>query len=410
MKQSENQQRLYRIHAHLMGWFNQNKRDLPWRSTPREPYQVWISEIMLQQTQVETVIPYFEAWMARWPRVEDLAQASEDQVLKAWEGLGYYARARNILKAARLVTENYSGHLPDRYKDLLQLPGIGPYTAAAIASHCSGQVIGAVDANVLRVLSRLNQIEWTAGDPRSLKDCQKHLSLAMEELSKAPADAGRQHAPANPASSAINSGNADAFLDCGPDFQAGALNEALIELGALVCQAKTASCKLCPLNQDCLARAFDRMYAFPLPKDQIAKKEAYYSPLILYQEGLNAFAVEQRPSEGLLGGLWQFPMLEALLTEEEITSYLEARGYKVLSLHKLDAYRHTFSHLVWNLQPYIAVLSKKQHSNLVLAEETILEDGQDSVQWIAANELQNLAFSSSMTRLRDLVIQKGHDI
>lgn len=381
MHPTPNQLRLYRIHAQLMDWFNQQKRDLPWRVMPREAYKVWISEIMLQQTQVDTVIPYFQAWMAQWPTVEDLAQASEDQVLKAWEGLGYYARARNILKTARLVAKDYQGYLPETYQELIKLPGIGPYTAAAIASYTSGQTVGAVDANVLRVLSRLNQIEWTAGDPKSLKDCQQALSSAMEDL--------RKNQPTQ-----------------GPHFQAGPLNEALIELGALICQAKTASCPLCPLKNDCLAWANDRVYDFPLPKAKVLKKEVSYSLLILYRQDLQSFAVEQRPVDGLLGGLWQFPLPEGLQEPEDLRRSLENQGYQIVSLRKLAGFRHVFTHLVWNLEPYLVVLRGREEGHAPSLETCVVKENTDQVQWVSRKSLMDLPFSSSMTRLRDWVINQ----
>lgn len=393
IKQTNNQQRLHRIHTHLMDWFNQHKRDLPWRTTPREAYKVWISEMMLQQTQVDTVIPYFEDWMAKWPKVQDLARASEDQVLKAWEGLGYYARARNILKTARLIREEAGGSLPTSYKELLKLPGIGPYSAAAIASYTSGQAIGAVDANVLRVLSRLNQIEWTAGEPKSLKDCQNYLSSAMEALSKMKDWGARESASKNE-------------FDNDQNFQAGPLNEALIELGALICRSKKAACQVCPLKQDCLAFAYNSIYDFPLAKDKIAKKEEYYSLLILYQKDLQRFAVEQRPSKGLLGGLWQFPLLEGLRESDEIKSYLEDNGYQVFSLRKLEAYRHAFSHLVWNIVPYIIVIGDGRGENLPASEKSLLKESPDSFCWLPAKSLMDLPFSSSMTHLRDSIIKQ----
>jgi A/G-specific adenine glycosylase len=379
MDQTNNYNRTQLIYTHLMEWFDQNKRDLPWRLSPRTPYRVWISEIMLQQTQVETVIPYFDSWMETWPEVVDLAEASEDQVLKAWEGLGYYSRARNILKTARIIADTYQGVFPSTYKELIKLPGIGPYTAAAIASYTSEETVGAVDANVLRVLSRLNQIEWKAGDPKSLKACQTYLSQRMEEIKDNTSDKDSRN------------------------FQPGPLNEALIELGALICKAKTASCDLCPLQKDCLAYSYNSVYDFPLPKGKTAKKEEYYSLLILYRQDLNAFAVEQRPSPGLLAGLWQFPMLEGLRETDEIRTYLEDQSYRVSSIHKLKAYRHVFSHLIWNLEPYVAVLGQDFEID---PGNFVLQEANDTIRWLSDRAVMDLAFSSSMTELRDLVVDQ----
>lgn len=372
--------RIHTIYIHLMNWFDQNKRDLPWRISPRLAYRVWISEIMLQQTQVETVIPYFKRWMEKWPTVRDLAQASENQVLKAWEGLGYYSRALNILKTAKLVSDAYQGIFPANYKELIKLPGIGPYTAAAIASYTSEEAVGAVDANVLRVLSRLNQTEWTAGDPRSLKACQKQLNQYMDLLKQKKAE-----------------------QNCRV-FKPGPLNEALIELGALICKAKTASCAVCPLNEDCMAYMYNSVYDFPLPKTKTVKKEEYYSLLILYREDLKCFAVEQRPSQGLLGGLWQFPLLEGIRDADEIRNYLEDRSYRVSSIRKLKAVRHVFSHLIWTIEPYVIILgqdSNADYTNLTFQESS------HSYHWLPDQDVLDLPFSSSMTELRDLVVEQG---
>lgn len=380
MDQTNDNIRIIRTYRHLMDWFDHNKRDLPWRLSPRTPYRVWISEIMLQQTQVETVIPYFESWMEKWPTVKALAQASEDQVLKAWEGLGYYSRARNILKTARLICDTYLGVFPSSYKELLKLPGIGPYTAAAIASYTSEEAVGAVDANVLRVLSRLSQTEWTAGDPKSLKDCQKQLNHYMEVLE--------------------NNANSSKTRD----FRPGPLNEALIELGALICKAKSACCTQCPVKEDCLAYSYNSVYEYPLPKGKTVKKEEYYSLLLLYREDIKCFAVEQRPSQGLLAGLWQFPLLEGVRDTDEIRTYLEDRSYWVSSIRQLKAYRHVFSHLIWNIEPYVICLGQNSEN---IHEDFVLQESDHSYHWLPAESVMDLAFSSSMTGLRDLVVDQG---
>ena len=262
--------------AHLLlGWFDKNRRDLPWRKEPRDPYRVWVSEIMLQQTQVRTVIDYFNRWIDRFPDVFALAGAPLDRVLKAWEGLGYYSRARNLHKAARLIVTDYDGSLPRTAKGLQGLPGIGPYTAAAIASFCFDEQVMAVDGNVRRVTARLFAIE---GD--------------------------------------VTRGVARRLLK--PFYQsdqAGRVNEALMELGALCCTPGQPACGDCPFRSSC--RAFREGTPGNYPVSKRKRKPPHVrrqGVLILRGDSLY---LTRRPEKGMLGGLWGIPLLEG---EDKLSS------------------------------------------------------------------------------------------
>ena len=251
----------------LLEWFHQFKRDLPWRRE-RTPYRVWVSEVMLQQTQVKTVIPYFERWMERFPNVNTLAESPLDEVLKAWEGLGYYRRARLLHAGAQEVAEDYRGRLPDEYEALLRLPGIGTYTAAAISSLVFNGNVLAVDGNVKRVAARLFTLP----------------GVVTEKAAKEP------------------------LLPYLPRGRAGAFNEALMELGATLCTPKSPLCSNCPVSKHCAAFQRGRVANFPQPK---AKKNVPHLEryALLYRRGHSLYLRQRRENE-MLGGLWGFPLAE----------------------------------------------------------------------------------------------------
>ena len=251
----------------LLEWFRQSKRDLPWRRE-RTPYRVWVSEVMLQQTQVRTVIPYFERWLERFPDAHALAKAPLDEVLKAWEGLGYYRRARLLHAGAQEVVRRYGGRLPERYEALLQLPGIGTYTAAAIASLAFGEDVLAVDGNVKRVAARLFALPGVVTEKAAKGTLLPHL----------------------------------------PRGQAGDFNEALMELGATVCTPKTPLCSRCPVSGDCTAFQRGQVADFPEPKPK--KKVPHVKRYaLLYRRG-DSLYLRQRDRDEMLGGLWGFPLTE----------------------------------------------------------------------------------------------------
>ena len=258
--------------ADLLAWYRDVARDLPWRRT-RDPYGIWVSEIMLQQTQVATVIPYWERWMARFPTAAKLAKAREDEVLKRWEGLGYYSRARHLQAAARMVVDHHGGQVPDTWDAVRRLPGVGDYTAGAILSIAFGQAVPAVDGNVLRVMSR--------------------IALVRDDV-------------ARPATKKAITGLARALL-AGVD-DPGALNQALMELGATVCGPARPRCDACPVARHC--RAFAAGVAEELPVKAGAKPpKALVLGAALVARGDEVLLVK-RPAPGIWGGLWALPTAE----------------------------------------------------------------------------------------------------
>ena len=257
-----------RLASRLLNWYHANKRTLPWRGHP-SAYAVWVSEIMLQQTRVETVIPYFERWMGLFPTVQALASASEQDVLNAWEGLGYYSRARNLHKAAKIVAEQYQGEVPRQLDELRKLPGIGRYTMGAIASIAFDMDVPALDGNIKRVYARLFDVEQpvdsTVGE------------TILWEL-------------------------ADRNL---PQGHAGDYNQALMDLGATICVPKNPRCLICPVMRLCLARQRGTQNERPVKTPKKDVPHYVHAAAVTLQRGKVLLA--QRPSQGLLGGMWEFP-------------------------------------------------------------------------------------------------------
>ncbi len=255
--------------ARLLAWYAKNKRDLPWRREAHNPYRVWISEIMLQQTQVATVIPYYKRFVARFPNVRSLAQAKLDDVLKVWEGAGYYARARNLHRAAKEIVTRFGGALPSTVDELLTLPGIGRYTAGAIASIAFQRDAPVLDGNVTRVLCRYFRI---GDDPKSGKT-QKRLWQLVEDL--------------------LPRGRADAF------------NQGLMELGATVCTPRNPQCQACPLNRMCEARRLGVQEKFPTKPKERKTPHHKVAVGVIWKRG--RILIAQRLADEMLGGLWEFP-------------------------------------------------------------------------------------------------------
>lgn len=259
----------------LVAWYHANRRDLPWRRTS-DPYAVWVSEVMLQQTRVDTVIPYYERFLARWPTVDALASADDDDVRSAWSGLGYYRRASSMLAAAAQVVRDHDGTLPRDVDALLALPGFGRYTAGAVASIAFGARAPAVDGNVQRTLARVFGIE---GDVTS-----------------------------GPGSKAVWN-EAAILANCD---EPGDLNQALIELGALVCTPKRPSCEVCPVRAECVAYAEGKQDSIPPPRVRAKKKDVELTMLLVVRRD-DRVLLERQPKDGLFGGLWCLPMLEGRL-------------------------------------------------------------------------------------------------
>ena len=300
---------LDKIAKPLLKWFRARARSLPWRDDPR-PYYVWVSEIMLQQTRVTAVLPYFSRFITALPDIRALAAVDDDALMKLWEGLGYYSRARNLKKAAIQVVEKHGGKIPRDFDALLSLPGVGRYTAGAIASIAFGQRTPAVDGNVLRVVSRL-----TASRKDILRDATKRaVENALAEIM--PKDAGL-------------------------------FNQAMMELGALVCLPRAAHCEECPLASLCRAHAEGLESELPV---KTAKKERRIEPrtvLLIEQNG--QFAIAKRPKRGLLANLWEFPNFPGEKKRTEVLALCKNAGLSVQSARRMEAARHIFTHIEWRL-------------------------------------------------------------
>lgn len=302
----------------LLAWFDAGARDLPWRRSD-DPYAIWVSEVMLQQTRVDTVVPYFRRWMERFPTVEVLADADLDEVLKAWEGLGYYRRARMLHGAAAVVRDRHGGHLPSSPGTLRELPGVGEYTAGAVASIAFGRATPAVDGNVRRVLSRLFDLPRpTAGELRTL--------------------AGELVDPTRP----------------------GDFNQALMELGATVCTPRSPRCGDCPWSGPCRARRLGLQESRPLPRERSGVREVDVGVAVVARQGTGSgreLFLVRRPEGGLLGGLWEFPGEETRSGEEAAgaaaRAALRAGGPLVGEPTPLGPLSHAFSHLRATYHPFL---------------------------------------------------------
>jgi len=320
----------------LLGWYSNEKRDLPWRLN-RDPYRVWISEIMLQQTRVDTVIPFYNRFMDKFPNIQALADADEQEVLKAWEGLGYYSRARNLQTAAREVVALHNGQMPSVPKLLGALKGIGPYTKGAILSIAFGQPEPAVDGNVMRVLSRILEIDEDIALPKTRK--------TFETLVRG----------------IISHDDPSSF------------NQGLMELGALICTPQSPMCLFCPVQQHCRAFHVGRQLELPV-KSKAKKKKTIRYAAILIQNHEGKVLIEKRPQKGLLAGLWQFPMIELEVKGDA----LEGKAAKELGIElevgeKAGVLKHVFTHLIWEIDIFhaktLATESASERMRFVTLEE-----------------------------------------
>ena len=292
--------RLQAMAGPLLAWYDENKRDLPWRGTG-DPYRVWVSEIMLQQTRVAAVMPYYQRWMEELPTVEALAAVDEERLMKLWQGLGYYSRARNLQRAARMIVEEYRGRFPDRYEDLLRLPGVGDYTAGAIASIAFSRPVPAVDGNVLRLAARVADIEEDIMDGRVRQMFRRLMEQAM------------------------------------PTNRPGDFNQAMMDLGSAVCLPNSPPlCGQCPLAALCEAKRLGRQGELPVRRKKARRRREEMTVYLLLREG--RVALRRREGRGLLAGLWEFPHVPGALAEAQAGGPVAAWGLTALDWRrKLEA-------------------------------------------------------------------------
>lgn len=315
MKENVYEEKLEDIVRPLLDWYQKNKRVLPWREQ-KNPYYIWISEIMLQQTRVEAVKPYFQRFITALPTVEDVACCDEAKLLKLWEGLGYYNRVRNIQKAAQKVAERYDGKLPADYEELLGLPGIGDYTAGAVASIAFNIPVPAVDGNVLRVISRVIENEEDI-----LKQKVKNRIRAQ-------------------------------LLEIMPKDVPGEFNQALMELGATVCVPNgIPKCEQCPLADLCGARIHDRLDEIPVRK-KIKERRIEEKTVLIIQDG-DKVAIRKRPPKGLLAGLYELVNFEGHLDEQQVLERMNEYQLTTLRILPLEQSKHIFSHVEWRMIGYV---------------------------------------------------------
>ena len=299
----------------LLSWYRENARDLPWRKTA-DPYRIWVSEIMLQQTRVAAVLGYYARFLTAFPTVEALAAAPEGELMKLWEGLGYYSRARNLQKAAKLVVE--LGGFPESYQGLLTLPGVGDYTASAIASAAFGIPEAAVDGNVLRVVMRLTDCHDDIADPKVKAAVRAGVQFILPE----------------------NREDIRIF------------NQAMMELGATVCVPNgEPKCDICPVRERCLGRQRGTALALPVKKAKKKRRVEEKTVYLLLRGG--KAALRQRPAEGLLASLWEFPNVEGALDEKRAAEPLAAWGLTAKAWTKKLTARHIFTHVEWHMTGYV---------------------------------------------------------
>jgi A/G-specific adenine glycosylase len=357
------------IRAKLLRWFAAHARDLPWRAAGpdgrRDPYRVWLAEVMLQQTQAATVVPYYERWLARFPALADLAAAPLDDVLKQWEGLGYYARARNFHRAARAVMDHHGGRVPDTVEALRALPGIGRYTAGAIASLAFGRDAPALDGNIRRVLSRLFAV---GGAPAAADSRLWALSEALL-----------------------------------PEGRAGEFNEALMDLGASLCAPRAPACPRCPLRAHCLARAAGNPEAYPPRRARAPLPHRLLAAAVLRAPD-GELLLAQRPARGLLGGLWEFPGGEIDASgpppEQQLSAILRRRAglrTAVRASHFIGQVRRAFTH--FRITRWVAVID--------LPNQPLPKAGA-ALRWVPRGEIDRLALARSDRDILALVANARH--
>lgn len=335
----------------LVKWFEKNQRQMPWRET-KNPYYIWLSEIMLQQTQVKTVIDYYHKFVSRFPTITDLSNAHEDEVLKYWEGLGYYSRARNFHNAIKDVAVNYNGEVPNDPKRFGELKGVGPYTQAAVMSIAFNLPLATVDGNVFRVWSRLNNDHRDTKLQTTRKAFEKELETYVQEDS-------------------------------------GTFNQAMMELGALICTPKNPLCLFCPVQEHCEAFEQGTVEQLPVKTTKVKKKHIKQNVYIVRNEK-GDLLIEKR-TQKLLNNMWEFPMYEAESNENintQLSTEIEFQAKPVYSL------KHQFTHLTWDIDVYIS-------KSCVNRQEITLAN---NMQWMPVDDKVNHNFPVSMSKIYNFLI------
>jgi A/G-specific adenine glycosylase len=349
------------IQNQLLEWYDKNHRKLPFRENT-EAYSIWVSEIMLQQTQMDTVIPYYLRFMTKYPSVFELSEATEEEVFKLWEGLGYYSRVRNMMKCAKAIVEEYKGHFPNQYDQLIKLPGIGPYTAGAILSIAFNLPYPAVDGNVIRVISRIYGIKEDSSLPKTKKMIEGQVRALL------PQDV--RH-----------------------------FNQALMELGAMICTPKSPECSKCPLMADCMAYLSCMQEELPYKSIKQKNTKIYLAVAIIENQHQWLFC---KPNNGLLAGLWGFPSEESKdrelskkMIEAKISKNLEM---KVIGVKLIGEEKHVFSHETWIMDIYQFLIEPSiSHSKEAIAEKTSEYDSK--YNWISLDEMDRYPISNAYKKI-----------
>jgi len=340
----DKQEKINAIVGPLLAWYDTNKRQLPWRGTG-DPYRIWVSEIMLQQTRVAAVLPYYERWIQELPDVQALADVDEERLMKLWQGLGYYSRARNLQKAAQMIVADWGGQFPQSVRELLKLPGVGGYTAGAIASIAFRQPVPAVDGNVLRVAARVAAVREDIMDQAVRKAFHAMMERAM------------------------------------PSQRPGEFNQALMDLGATVCLPHgTPDCGNCPLAELCEANRLGLQSELPVRSKRPERRAEDMTVFLLLSSG--RAALRRRPERGLLAGLWEFPHTPGSLDEQGVAETVKAWGLVPMEWSEKISARHIFTHIEWRMTGY-----------LLTVRGTC-----ESFTWVDRDELQDLAVPSAFRK------------
>jgi len=358
---------IFDFSTELLNWYYQNARRLPWRTPPQngmqlDPYKVWVSEIMLQQTRVDTVIPYYLRWIDQFPNIESLARASQDEVLILWEGLGYYSRARNLHRAARLVAREFNGDLPQDVDQLLQLPGVGAYTAGAIASIAFGKDESAIDGNVRRILARFYNLTEPVGSTKFKNQIRELVEMIL------------------------------------PSGHAGDFNQALMDLGSMVCTAHQPVCSQCPLKSECMAHALHVELKRPVKKKRKAVPHLTAAAAVISFE--KKVLIDKHGDTKLLGGMWGFPEYD-LQVDDNLKSELskmikDTYALEVQVNDLLGIYKHAYTHFRVTMHAYLCG---------VMETEDFSRAG-DSLHWVDRCDLGNYPMGKIDRQIANSLINK----